>query len=200
MLRSTGTRLSGRETDAEAIARVGDTSYVAFEGVHRVMRYDALDLPPQRMPQAPAFEGLQSNSGLEALAATPDGTLYAIPERSGQEERPFPVYRYREGIWDQPFTLRREGRYLVAGADIFEGRIYLLERDFAVIGFRSRVRSFDLGGADERLEMESSLLQHDNLEGIDIWRDAEGRARMTLLSDDNLRPLQKTEFVDYLLD
>ncbi|WP_371155491.1 esterase-like activity of phytase family protein [Jannaschia sp. 2305UL9-9] len=200
LLRSTGGRLQSSEADAEGIARVGDTFYVSYEGVHRVMRHRNLGAPPERFPQAAAFETLQSNSGLEALAATPDGTLYAIPERSGALDRPFPVYRFRDGIWDEAFGLRRDGAFLVAGADIFEGRLYLLERDFAVIGFRSRVRSFDLTGGSERLEMESPLRTHDNLEGISIWRDERGRRRMTLISDDNLRALQTTEFVDYLLD
>ncbi|PWJ16199.1 esterase-like activity of phytase family protein [Jannaschia seohaensis] len=200
LLHSTGRRLRGYETDAEAIARVGDTWFIAFEGIHRVMRHSALDAAPDRMPRPEAFLGLQENAGLEALAAAPDGTLYAIPERSGRIDRPFPCWRFRDGVWDQPFTLRRDGRYLVAGADVFEGRLYLLERDFALIGFRTRLRSFDLTGGDERLEMESTLGQHDNLEGLALWRDVAGRRRVTFLADDNLRALQRTEFVDYVLD
>ena len=70
-----------------------------------------------------------------------------------------------------------------------------------MLGFRTRVRSFDLTGQDERLELQTGIGTHDNLEGIDVWRDAEGRMRVTMISDDNLRPLiQRTEFVDYLLD
>ncbi|UWQ18485.1 esterase-like activity of phytase family protein [Jannaschia sp. M317] len=201
LLRSTGERLRGRESDAEAIARVGDTFFIAYEGAHRVMRHaDGLQAAPERMPQAPDFEGLQPNSGLEALASGPDGTLFAIPERSGREDRPFPVYRFRQGAWDQPFALRRDGDFLVTGADVFDGRIYLLERDFAIVGFRSRVRSFDLTGGDEQLELQSPLRRHDNLEGIAVWRDASGARRITLVSDDNLRAYQRTEFVDYRLD
>ncbi|MGB3408094.1 MAG: esterase-like activity of phytase family protein [Jannaschia sp.] len=200
LLRSTGGPLRGYETDAEAIARVGDTFYVAFEGTHRVMRQTTLAGPPERIPLPAAFGRFQENSGLEALAATPDGVLYAIPERSGALDRPFPVWRFDGDTWDQPFSLRRDGRYLVSGADIFEGRLYLLERDFALIGFRTRVRSFDLTGGDERLELESGLRDHDNLEGMSLWRDAAGRLRVTMLSDDNLRSVQRTEFVDYVLD
>ena len=38
--------------------------------------------------------------------------------------------------------------FLVVGADVGpDDRLYVLERDFAFFGFRSRVRSFDLAGA-----------------------------------------------------
>ncbi|WGH77428.1 esterase-like activity of phytase family protein [Jannaschia ovalis] len=201
LLRSDGDALRRDESDAEAIARVGDTWFVAFEGLHRVMRHPDLAEAAERMPQAEAFEDLGSNSGLEALAADAAGTLYAIPERSGSLARPFPVWRFRDGAWDEAFALRRDGRFLVAGADVGpDGRLYLLERDFALVGFRSRLRSFDLSGGDERLELETALRAHDNLEGLAVWRDAAGRLRATMISDDNLRALQRTEFVDYLLE
>ncbi|TFL18713.1 esterase-like activity of phytase family protein [Jannaschia formosa] len=200
LLHSSGRRLRSTETDAEAIAGAGSDWYIAFEGIHRVMRHPALDAAPERMPQPDAFRGVHRNAGFEALAADAEGTLYAIRERSGAEDRPFPVWRFRHGTWDRPFALRRDGRFLVAGADVFDGRLYLLERDFAVIGFRTRLRSFDLTGGDERLEMQSALGAHDNLEGVSIWRDEAGRLRATMISDDNLRALQRTEFVDYVLD
>jgi hypothetical protein len=39
---------------------------------------------------------------------------------------------------------------------------------------------------------------HDNLEGLDVWADAEG-LRATMISDDNFRFFQRTEIVDYRL-
>ncbi|MEM8848513.1 MAG: esterase-like activity of phytase family protein [Pseudomonadota bacterium] len=201
LLRSTGESLRAGETDSESIARTTEAFYVGFEGQHRVMRHATIAGAPQRMDQAEAFDDLQTNSGLEALAADASGVVYAIPERSGRLTRPFPVYRLRDGIWDQPFALRRDGMFLVAGADIGpDGRLYLLERDLGLLGFRTRVRSFDLTGGDERFELETGGGVHDNLEGLSVWRDADGRLRATMISDDNLRTwLQRTEFVDYIL-
>ena len=62
---------------------------------------------------------------MEALAIQPDGTLLTMPERSGAEGRPFPVLRYRNDKWDQPFTISRDGDWLPVGADIGpDGRLY----------------------------------------------------------------------------
>lgn len=205
LLRSTGGRLRRLERDAEALARVDGAFYVAFESEDRVMRHLSLDAPPQRIGRHEAFAELGDNSGVEALAADAAGMLYAIPERSGAADRPFPVFtrpaRGEDVPWRHAFDIPRDGGFLVTGADVGpDGRLYVLERDFVIVGFRSRLRSFDLTGGDERLEFESGLRMHDNLEGIAVWRDADGRRRATLISDDNLRSVQITEFVDYLLD
>jgi hypothetical protein len=46
--------------------------------------------------------------------------------------------------------------------------------------------------------LETVPRTHDNLEGIAVWRDAEGFIRLTMISDDNGRaPFQRTEFVEY---
>ena len=98
-------------------------------------RYDDLGGPATEVPPHPDFRRLQANSGLEALAIDAEGVLYAIPERSGKLERPFPVYRLRDGRWQTQGALRRDGAFLVADA-IFgpDGRLYLLERDFEWLG------------------------------------------------------------------
>ncbi|MFV0299754.1 MAG: esterase-like activity of phytase family protein, partial [Paracoccus sp. (in: a-proteobacteria)] len=137
----------------------------------------------------------------EALAIAPDGTLLTLPERSGKLTRPFPVWRWRDGTWDQPFSVPRNGDWLAVGADIGpDGRFYLLERDFkGLLGFRSRVRRFDLSETEltnERTLLESFPLQYDNLEGISVWDDG-SEIRMTLISDDNCGFLQRTELVEF---
>ncbi len=189
--------------DAEGLAVATDgTVYISFENVARVLRYDSIDGPAANLLTPRQFSSLQRNSALEALAIAPDGTLYTLPERSGAMERPFPIWRYRNGTWDQPFGLRRDGGYLAVGADIGpDGRFYLLEREFhGVTGFASRVRSFALsetGLSDERTEFTSAVGQHDNLEGISVWRDAGGAIRLTMIADDNFYFFQTTEIVEY---
>lgn len=87
------------------------------------------------------------------------------------------------------------------GADFdTEGNLYLLERAFTGFGFKSRVRRFflddDAVTAEETL-LETAILQHDNLEGLSVWKDADGDIRLTMISDDNFNDFQRTEFVEY---
>lgn len=200
--RAEGPLARGRQ-DAEGLAQAPDGSvYISFEQIPRVLRYETLDGPAQNLPTPREFARLQRNSALEALAIAPDGTLYTLPERSGELTRPFPVWRFRGGTWDQPFALRRDGGFLVVGADIGpDGRFYVLEREFhGITGFASRVRSFALsetGLSDERTELQSSVGQHDNLESISVWRAPDGSIRLTMISDDNFYFFQRTEIVEY---
>lgn len=193
----------GYRGDSEGLAIGPDGAvWVSFEGLNRVARYDDPDGPATRMPVPKGFSW-PINAGLEALAITADGTLLTLPERSGAYDRPFPIWRLRDGRWDQPWSLPRTDRWLPVGADIGpDGRLYLLERDFLGIrGFANRVRRFAL--TDEGLQapellLQTSPMQYDNLEGIAVWEDAQG-LRLTMISDDNFLMLQRTELVEYRL-
>lgn len=193
--------LAGRR-DAEGLAIAPDgKAYVSFERIARVLRYAQMGATAQNLPTPPEFADFPNNASLEALAIGPDGALYTLPERSGAMTKPFPVWRFRDDAWDQPFTIPRRGGFLPVGADFGpDGRLYLLEREFhGLAGFASRVRSFALGTTltEERVEMQSAPGLHDNLEGIALWRDASGVIRMTMVSDDNFLFVQRTELVDY---
>jgi hypothetical protein len=203
-LRAQGTDpLEQARSDSEGLALAPDgTAYVSFEGVARVLRYRKLDGPAENLPTPKAFRALQRNSALEALAIGPDGALYTLPERSGSETRPFPVWRFQAGKWDQPFSLPRRGTFLPVAADFGpDGRLYILERQFrGVMGFASRVRRFEIGPKGlrrEELLLETRPGQHDNLEGLAVWRDRAGDIRLTMISDDNFRFFQRTEIVEY---
>lgn len=197
-----GAPLPAGRTDAEGIAVAPDgTVHVSFEGPARVLRYARIDGPAEALPAAPGFHGMGRNSSLEALAIGPDGALYTLPERSGRIDRPFPVFRLLDGVWDQPFVLPRRGDFLPVGADIGpDGRFTLLERAFAGLGFfASRIRRFDLTGGAEEVLVETAYGLHDNLEGISVWRDAGGGLVATLVSDDNFHFLQRSEILEYRL-
>jgi hypothetical protein len=200
-----GDPLEGENVDAEGVAvDARGRVWVSFEAFHRVRRYDRLDGPATDVPGHPDFPSLQNNSALEALAIDAAGTLYAIPERSGAWERPFPVYRFRDGRWDRTLSIPRSGRFLVAGADVGpDGHLYIVERDFRWLGgFATRVRRFALGpdGFDAGTTLlGTSFGTLDNMESISVWTDDAGRTRVTLLSDDNFQFLQSTMFTEYVL-
>jgi hypothetical protein len=189
--------------DTEGLAVAGDgTVFVSLEGPARVLRYDRADGPAANLPTPDAFRAMQRNSALEALAIDAQGWLYTLPERSGTLDGPFPVYRFRDGAWDQPFSLPRDGLYLAVAADVGpDGRLYLLERQFhGLLGFQSRVRRFvvtgDTVGAGE-VVLETATGQHGNQEGLSVWRDAAGSLRLTMVSDDNFRFFLRTSLVEY---
>ena len=73
---------------------------------------------------------------------------------------------------------RRDGDFLVVDADFGpDGKLYVLERDFGWLGFRTRVRRFALGPdglGDEVTLLETPFGELDNMEGISVWRDAAG--------------------------
>lgn len=183
------------DSEGLAIGRDG-VAYVSFELYSRVLRFPDFTKKSNRLPHHPEFLQYPLNSSLEALAIDDDGALYTIPEEPLTGDR-FQVYRLRGKVWDKPFTLPQRGFYLVTGADIFEGRLYLLERAFYGVGFSTRVRSFDMDGGGERVLMNSRLGQFDNMEGIAVWRDGTDTV-LTMISDDNFLPVvQRTEIVEY---
>lgn len=205
LMRQNGNPLTGFAADAEGLALAKDGRlYVSFEGFHRVAFLAPQSYVTRHIPRDPAFETQQRNSSFEALALDPQGRPITLPERSGAWERPFPVFRLEGNTWSQPYTLRRDGKYLPVGADTGpDDRLYLLERHFTGIAFTSRVRSFAFtptGLVDERLVLQTPAGRHDNLEGISVWQDEDGRIRLTMISDDNFNFFQRTQFVEYALE
>ncbi len=188
------------ETDAEGLAVLADgTILISVERKHLVRRFSGDGSTGEDLPRHPDFDGMISNAALEGLAVAEDGSIWTIPERSGRQTFPFNVYKFDGEAWQIPFTIPRRGAFVVSGADIFEGHLYVLERDFVGLGFRTRVRRFNLDGSDETVLIETPAYRHDNLEGISLWRTEDGQLRLTLISDDNFNWAQRTEIVEYSL-
>lgn len=206
LLKGQGTEpLKMFRSDSEGLAVGNDGRvYISLEGVTRVLRYDPIDGSAKNLPIAEGFRHMQMNSSLEALAIDADDVIYTVPERSGREDRPFPVFRFRDGVWDSALAIPRSGSFLPVGADIGpDGRFYLLERQFrGWSGFSSRLRRFHIsasGFTNEQTVLETPVGMHDNLESVSIWRDQENRLRATMIADDNFIALQNTEVVEYFL-
>ena len=198
-----GTPVKDNMDDAEGLAiGPGDRLFLSYETENRIVEYGEGGRTWVQEFWPPVFRLFELNKGIEALAIAGDGALYAMPEVFGSEDDPIPVFRLRNGALDTPFTLRRDGDWQPVGADFGpDGRLYVLERDFwPFIGFMSRARRITLEGdrvmADEIL-FETSAGVHDNLEGIAVWQDDTGAIRLTMISDDNFLPVQRTEIVDY---
>lgn len=204
LLSSKGAALAGRVADAEGLAILpGGAICISYENVHRVACHAGPEAPARVLDRPAAFGRMPRNGGFEALAADAAGHLYAIPEAVRDAQGRIPVHRWDGTGWSSPFTLPGRGGFRPVGADIGpDGRLYLLERDWGPLGFRSRLRRWDIGPGGPRGEtilLETGTGTHDNLEGISVWRDDTGRLRATLVSDDNFKAFQRTEIVEYAL-
>lgn len=204
VLSSTGRKLPGRAGDSEGIAIAPDGGfYISFEGVHRVAYYATPDAHARVLPWPDAFRELDENGSFEALAIDGRGRLYTLTEKNRTAQGDIPVYRWDGQNWSTPFVLPPRGKFLPVAADFGpDGRFYLLERAVSLTGFRSRLRRWrietDVPTAEETL-FQTGTGAHDNLEGLSVWRDEQGRMRATMISDDNFLAPQRTELVEYLL-
>lgn len=194
-------------TDSEGLAIGPDgTVYVSFETDDRVVRYgDTNTAQATALPIPGPWKMLPINESLEALAVGPDSALYVIPEFSAGANQPFPVYRYADGDWSEFSAMPRYDKFLPVGADIGpDGRLYVLERKFiGIFGFASRVRRFEIAPGEligEETVFRSESGAYDNLEGLAVWRDGGGKIRLTMVSDDNFKFFQSTQFVEYVVD
>ncbi|MEP3783233.1 esterase-like activity of phytase family protein [Ascidiaceihabitans sp.] len=185
------------QQDTEGLAMTPSETYLSFEGPARIRTLDGMSLR-----RHPDFRKMPSNRALEALAIDADGRLYTLQERTGTNDAPFPLYVFDQGQWTKTTVIPKRGPFVPVGADFGpDGFLYLLERHFTPIGFRSQIRRFDLARPDlgEKLLLTTFALQHDNLEGITVWTDPNGHIRLTLVSDDNFQPLQRNQVVEYRL-
>lgn len=201
---STGAAVTGRIADAEGLAVAPDgTICISYEGVHRVACHASRKAAALVLDRPPAFRDLPRNGGFEALAIDSRGRLFTLPEDAPDPDGTIPVYRWDGSGWSQPFGLPQRGRFLPVGADFGpDGRFYLLERAVGFVGFRTRLRRWEISGdapANEVTLLETFTGTHDNLEGVSIWRDSNGTLHASLIADDNFLFFQRTEIVDYTL-
>ena len=201
-----GTRLDKAGGDAEGLSKLDGRVAVSFERDHRIMVLgDEGQLEAAR--RARAFEALGSNKGLEALASLPDGGLIALGESPGPKGHP--VFVLRDGTLAEG-ALPEAPPFSVTGADVGpDGRLYLVLRHYSPLtGVRIEVHRFALtaegfpdAATRQRLAAYKSASGIDNMEGISLWQDADGKTRLTLISDDNFNAVQRTLLMDFeLLD
>jgi len=202
--------------DTEAIADDGDTLYVGIERVHRIVRFDygrdgllargrPIDVPD-------AMSRLPSNKGIEALVKVPNGlplagTLIAFSER-GLDARGNLVAFLIGGPQPGTFTLKRSDDFDVSDAALLpKGDLLVLERKYSPLsGVAIRIRRIALANiapgalVDGAVIFSADLGYHvDNMEGLAVHRDSHGEIVLTMISDDNFSPLQRTLLLQFML-
>lgn len=191
--------------DSESLARTADGEWwIGFEKRNELRRYDA---PLARLTgryRSAATAKLSSASGLEALAALPDGRLLGIAEMVKRDGRApaFLWSRDRAGdiVAERPIWFRPPDGYRATDAVALDGeRLLVLVRRFDVpTGFSTALVLVPLAprpgfGADVLSgEVVADFgTELDNAEGLALSREA-GRTVVWIVSDDNRSGLQRT--------
>lgn len=217
MLGPDGQTLAARRWyDTEALTRDGGTLYVGIERVHQVVRFDygkdgflargqPIELPPE-------IGKLPSNKGIECLAMVPRGmphagTLIAVSERGLDADKNIQAFLIG-GATPGNFSVKRSDDFDITDCTITPGAdLIILERRFSwARGVALRMRRVALSGvargglADGPVLIEADMgYQIDNMEGIGVHRDAKGEIVLTLVSDDNFSPLQRTIVLQFTM-
>lgn len=191
--------------DAESLTRGPDAVYVGLEDVNEIWRYprDPLGKRGAQVP-APAVRDLRDNLGLESLAFVPagplKGALIGIGEEGATKAADLPGF-----IIGGPTP----GTFSIAKSAVFSatdlafspsGEMYLLERHYSpATGVKMQLRRFALADVKPGVRLEGEVLgsfdmgyEIDNMEGLAVTTNAAGETLLTLISDDNFNPLQRT--------
>ena len=208
----------GRAYDTEALALFEGTAFVASERTHEVRRFawgeSGMRARGVPLSMPPEVKDLPGNRSLEAVGVAPRahalaGAVIAIAEqaRLGDDAptRGWILTGHATGAFD---VARRDGYDITDIAFLDSGASLLLERRYSVAsGPACRIRRLEadairpgaladgpvLFEADDRFEI-------DNMEGIAIHPDpASGETIVTLVSDDNFSPLQRTLLLEFSL-
>ena len=207
-----GKPLKGKQRqDAESLSRLADGSLIiGFERDHRLWRLPAsrsLQAEPTPFPLPPGMSGADPNAGIEALVTLADGRLLAFTEGQRQGDN-YAVYLWEpKNGWGR-LALRPNGLFRPTGAArLPDGDVMLLERRFTLLGgvgiqLRRLAASSIRNGAvleGEKIAELRAPLSVDNFEGIAVHDPGDGGLRLTLISDDNFSPLQRTLIVQFEL-
>lgn len=202
--------------DAEGLAVKDGIATVGFERNHRIAQFR---IEPDGMKAAfgeldflvPANE-LRKNRGFETVAHTHpqgqnEGGLVIVSEKSLDKQGNI-FAAIIEGPNRGVFTVKRNGNFdITDGAFLSNGDLLLLERSYTMAeGVKMRLRriygeSIAKGAvADGPVLLEADMsYQIDNMEGLDVWRRADGAQIVSLISDDNHSILQRNLYLEFIL-
>jgi hypothetical protein len=211
---------SDLERDAESMTLAGGdinqgTSLVGFERQHRILRYPftpkSFGPPTGSVPLPPDTKAMRSNQGFEALAEISagrlKGTLVAFSERLSDRNGNLKGWLIG-GPSPGPITLKRIEAYdITDAAPLPDGGIVILERRFRMSeGVKMRIRRIApseikrgaLISGETLLEAHDNM-NIDNMEAIAAHRSPAGETVLTIMSDDNFSPLQRTLIMQFAL-
>jgi hypothetical protein len=208
------------ERDSEGLALIGDetargTAYVSFERQQRVQRFPftpaSFGPPDGTVPLPAAAKRMMANQGIEAIAVLTagklQGTIVAFSERLTDKKGNLQGWLIG-GPQAAPIALKRIGGFdITDAAPLPDGGLLLLERRFRYSeGIKMRIRRVSASEIKsnaliqgETLLEADDRLNIDNMEAIAAHRRSNGETVITLMSDDNFSPLQRTMILQFTL-
>jgi hypothetical protein len=216
MLGADGKPLAARGwRDTEAVTDDAGTVYVGIERVHRVVKYDfakngfrSRGVP---IPVPPEFKSFPWNKSIEALAMVPKGlplagTLIVISEAALDASGNNKAFLLG-GPTPGAFAVKRLDNFDVTDCALLpDGDLLILERRFSFLSSAIRIRRIASGDLRPGATVEASVVfyadfgqQIDNFEGLAVHRAASGETVLTLVSDDNFSPLQRSLLMQFTL-
>ena len=208
-----------RYYDTESLTISGGVAYVGIERRHAIVRFEwdaegmAARARPVKLPDTVRehVENLESNQGLEAIGVAPPrsplaGALVAVAERARGHSGPMPGFIIT-GAHRGEFSIRRSNAYDISDlAFLPSGDMLLLERQFFLFGgFSIRLRRVAAETIKPGAEVDGAVIYEsdasqeiDNMEGLAVHQEGD-RAVLTLISDNNFSPLQRTLLLEFSL-
>ncbi|WP_459462145.1 esterase-like activity of phytase family protein [Rhizobium sp. No.120] len=211
-----GTDAGKGDMDAEGLALRGDHVLVSYEQYHRVDVYPDPDFeispPDESLPLPIPRLQLRANRSLEALMIAPQSSPLAggavIVAEDSLDDQGNLLAAVLDGPLQGRFAVKRHGGFNVSdGVFLPDGDLLLLERRFGLIhGLGVRIRR--IAGADIKpgAVVDGKVIfeagsgdQIDNMEGLDVFRAADGSLHLVMVSDDNHSILQRSLMLEFKL-
>lgn len=216
MLGPDGKPLTARNWfDSESLTYRDGKLYVGFERIQKILRFnyqrDGLTARGEPIAVPPDFKTLANNQSLECLAAPPKGAslddrLIVVTERSLDDAGNMRSFLLN-GTDVTRFTVKRHDDFDISDCVVMPPNdLLLLERRFALLhgGLSMRIRRVPLADIKSGAVVDGTKLieadlgyEIDNMEGIGLHRNAGGETIVTLISDDNFLPFQRTLLLQF---
>lgn len=200
--------------DTEAIAADDGVLYVGIERKNIIARFEygkeGLLARGEPIAVPPGVKDLPFNQGLEAVVFAPAGhplagSIIALSEKGLDESGNLKAFLIG-GPAPGAFAVKRTDGYDISDAALLPGGdLLILERQYSMErGLAMRIRRISSAQikagttADGPIVIEADQqYQIDNMEALSVHRAASGEIVLTLMSDDNFSPIQRTILLQF---
>ncbi len=201
-----------KKRDAEAIARFGDGFVVSFERKHRMLLFHDIDgRPGARSGKVtlPDHHGMKGNNGLEAIrvirGGPNKGKLIIFAEYLEDENGELTGWLKDRDRYHK-LAFEENGEFSITDVEsLDDGGLIVLERRYRVAdGVRMRLRYIKASDVKPGALLSGEVLFEadkkfvvDNMEGLAVHKNSQGKTILTVISDDNFSKLQKTLIMQF---